>query len=168
MAFSFLLLFVFCASARAGECIPVILDTDVAMGYPGHDIDDGLMLLIAVNSPELDILGVTTAWGNHVQEKTCAKAKEIVSLATEEAGREGIPVLCGADGPGWLGRETPASRFIAETVKARPGEVSIVAAGTLTNVATAIASDPDAAPAVKQWEERPPLPAGGPSGPCST
>ena len=38
-------------NAEAGSKIKVIIDTDVAMGYPGHDVDDGLMLLLALNSP---------------------------------------------------------------------------------------------------------------------
>ena len=58
--------------------IKVIIDTDVAMGYKGHDGDDGLALLIALNSPELEILGGTASWGNHSQDKTYAKAKEIL------------------------------------------------------------------------------------------
>ncbi len=40
------------AGASADEKIKVIIDTDVAMGYKFHDVDDGLMLLLALNSPE--------------------------------------------------------------------------------------------------------------------
>jgi inosine-uridine nucleoside N-ribohydrolase len=131
--------------AHAQSPLKVIIDTDVAMGYPGHDVDDGLLLIIALNSPELEILGVTAAWGNYTQDKTFKKAKEIVAAA----GRTDVPCFSGAAGPEDLGRETPASRFIAETVLAHPGEVSIVAVGTLTNVATALLSDPKVAPSIK-------------------
>jgi len=130
----------------AAEKVPVIIDTDVAIGYPGHDVDDGLLLLIALNSPELEILGVTTSWGNHTQAKTYAKAREILKAA----GRSEIPCLSGASGPQDLGRETPASRFIAETVLAHPGQVYILIVGTTTNVATAIKSEPEVAPAIKE------------------
>jgi len=134
------------AAAYGEEKIKVIIDTDVAMGYPGHDVDDGLLLLIALNSPELEIVGVTAAWGNYTQDKTYAKAQEILKAAD----RTDIPCLTGARGPQDFGKQTPASKFIAETVLAQPGEVTILAIGTLTNVATAIMSDPRVAPAIKE------------------
>jgi inosine-uridine nucleoside N-ribohydrolase len=133
-------------SAGASERIKVIIDTDVAMGYPRHDVDDGLLLLIALNSPELEILGVTASWGNHDQKHTYAKAREILAAA----GRRDIPCFSGADGYKDLGRQTPASRFIAETVLKHPGEVSLLVVGAQTNIATAIMSDPEVAPAIKQ------------------
>ncbi len=130
--------------AFAKDKIKVIIDTDTAMGYVGHDVDDGLMLILALNSPELEILGVTTAWGNHRQDKTYPKAREIL----EAAGRQDIPCKRGASGPWDFGRDTPASRFIRETVLDRPGEVTILAVGTLTNVATAMTADVDVAPSI--------------------
>ncbi len=135
-----------CALPARAAKIKVIIDTDVAIGYAGHDVDDGLLLLIALNSPELEILGVTAAWGNYTQDKTFAKARELL----EAAGRSDVPCFSGAHGPRDLGRETPASRFIAATVLAHPGEVSILMVGTATNVATAIKSGPRVAPAIRQ------------------
>lgn len=132
--------------ASASEKIKVIIDTDPAMGYAGHDVDDGLMLILALNSPELEILGVTTAWGNYTQGKTHPKAREILAAA----GREDIPCLRGASGPWDFGKETPASRFIRETVLDEPGEVAVLAVGTLTNVATAMVADVDVAPSIKK------------------
>ena len=81
-------------SPASSAPIKVIIDTDPAMGYKYHDVDDGLMLIIALNSPELEILGVTAAWGNHTQDKTFAKAKEILFAA----GRKDIssPYSCRA------------------------------------------------------------------------
>ena len=43
---------------------PVILDTDLAMGAPGSDIDDGFALALAVADPALDLRLVTTVNGN--------------------------------------------------------------------------------------------------------
>lgn len=131
---------------RAQQKIPVIIDTDPAMGVPFHDVDDGLMLIVALNSPELEILGVTAAWGNDRQAVTYEKAKEILAAA----GRGDVPCFAGARSPRDLGRETPASKFIAATVLGRPGKVVILAVGTLTNVATAIKSDPQVAPAIQR------------------
>ncbi len=130
----------------ASDKIKVIIDMDIAMGYKGHDVDDGLMILIALNSPELEILGITTSWGNHDQEHTYAKAKEILRLT----GREDIPCKRGADGYRDLGKATPASEFIAETVLAHPGEVTLLVVGTQTNVATAMMRRPEIVPAIKQ------------------
>ena len=138
--------FLFSLPSAAKDKIKVIIDTDTAMGYVGHDVDDGLMLIMALNSPELEIVGVTAAWGNHTQRKTYAKAVEIL----EAAGREDIPCLRGASGPHDFGKETPASRFIRKTVLDHPGEITILAVGTLTNVATAMAADIDVAPSSKR------------------
>jgi len=134
------------AGAASAAPIKVIIDTDVAMGYPGHDVDDGLVLLLALNSPELELVGVTAAWGNYTQQKTFAKARELLAAA----GRSDIPCLAGARGPGDRGRPTPASLFIANAVTSRPGEIVILAVGTLTNLATAIGSDPEVAPAMQR------------------
>jgi len=139
-------LFLLSTPALSEEKIKVIIDTDVAMGYKFHDVDDGLMLLIALNSPELDILGITASWGNHNQDKTYAKAQEIIEIT----GRTEIPVFRGASGPKDRGVETPASRFIADTVLAHPGEVTLLVVGTQTNIATAMINDPEITPAIKQ------------------
>jgi len=121
----------------------IILDTDPAMGYPFHDVDDGLAMGIALNSPELEIMGITTTYGNHTQEKTYAKALEIMAEA-----KSPVPVFRGADGPEEFS-ETAASKFIRETVLANPGEITIIAIGPLTNLASAIKSDPKVAKSIK-------------------
>jgi purine nucleosidase len=122
----------------------IILDTDPAMGYPFHDVDDGLAMGIALNSPELEVLGITTTYGNHTGEKTHAKALEIMAEA-----KSNVPVYRGADGPEQFS-ETPASKFIRETVLANPGEITIIAIGPLTNLAGAIKSDPKVAGSIKR------------------
>src|SRR5208283_3800109 len=63
----------------------VIIDTDI-----GDDIDDAFAIALAVKSPELEILGVTTTFGD-----TEARAR-IVDRLLGEAGRADIPVLAGA------------------------------------------------------------------------
>lgn len=130
-----------CAAAAREK---IILDTDPAMGYPFRDVDDGLAMGIALNSPDLEILGVTTVYGNDSQKKTYAKALEIMA----EAGSK-IPVFRGADKPmEWT--ETAASKFIRETVLAHPGQVTIIAIGPLTNLAAAIKADPRVAGSIKR------------------
>jgi pyrimidine-specific ribonucleoside hydrolase len=67
---------------------PIILDCD-----PGHD--DAIALLLALASPELELLGVTTTYGNQTLEKTTANALRVLELA----GRGDVPVASGADAP---------------------------------------------------------------------
>ncbi len=128
---------------------PVILDCD-----PGHD--DAIALLLALASPELEVLGVTTVHGNQTLEKTTANALRVLDLA----GRADIPVAAGADRP--LARELtvashvhgdsgldgptlpPAGRaplgehavdFMERTIAASPAPVTLVPTGPLTNIA---------------------------------
>ena len=139
--------------------IPVILDCD-----PGHD--DAIALLLALASPELELLGVTTVAGNAALEKTTANAIRVLELA----GRGEVPVAAGADRPlarplfvasyvhGESGMDGPALPppqgrpleqravdFIAERVLASPRPVTLIPTGPLTNVAVFLARHPEAA-----------------------
>jgi pyrimidine-specific ribonucleoside hydrolase len=132
---------------------PIILDCD-----PGHD--DAIALLLALASPEVDVLGVTTVHGNQTLEKTTANALRVLDLA----GRTGIAVAAGAERP--LARELtvashvhgesgldgpslpPASRaplaedavgFMVRTIAASPRPVTLVPTGPLTNIAQLLA-----------------------------
>ncbi|RDI75114.1 Inosine-uridine nucleoside N-ribohydrolase [Gaiella occulta] len=128
---------------------PIILDCD-----PGHD--DAIALLLALASPELDLLGVTTVHGNQTLEKTTANALRVLDLA----GREDVPVAAGADRPlvreltvaahvhGDSGLDGPslpppgrgpaaghAVDFMARRIAESPAPVTLVPTGPLTNVA---------------------------------
>ncbi|WP_022801725.1 nucleoside hydrolase [Deinococcus ficus] len=141
----------------------VILDMD-----PGHD--DAVNLLLALASPELEVLGVTVVFGNVGLERTVRNA-----LVTREVVRSGVPVYAGADRPlvnprisaeavhGASGLDGPhlpaptrgveeghAARFIIEQVRARPHEVTLVPTGPLTNLALAFRLAPDIVPLVRQ------------------
>ena len=83
---------------------PILLDCD-----PGHD--DAIALLLALASPEVELLGVTTVAGNQTLDKTTANALRVLELA----GRTDIPVAAGADRP--LVRE----RFVAAHVHGESG-----------------------------------------------
>ena len=128
---------------------PVILDCD-----PGHD--DAIALLLALASPEIELLGVTTVHGNQTLAKTTANAIRVLDFA----GRGDIAVAAGSERP--LVRELtvashvhgdsgldgpalpPASRgpggegavdFMARAIAASPAPVTLVPTGPLTNVA---------------------------------
>src|SRR5881296_3063259 len=76
---------------------PILLDCD-----PGHD--DAIALLLALASPEVELLGVTTVSGNQTLEKTTANAIRVL----EFVGREDVPVAAGADRPLVRERESAA------------------------------------------------------------
>jgi purine nucleosidase len=124
----------------------VIIDTDI-----GDDIDDAFAIALALKSPELEILGISTTFGD-----TEARAK-IVDRMLGEAGRSEIPVLAGAPthttnemnqrryGEG--GRFAKASHpaavdFILEQIRSYPGQITLIAIGPLMNVGTLIDKDP--------------------------
>jgi len=137
----------------------VIIDTD-----PG--VDDAFALLLAMRSPELKIEGITPVAGNVPLDLTLPNALRM----TEIAGRDDIPVAAGAKSPlmrrlvtatyahgeNGLGGTVfpepkrrpiadPASVFIEQIVRKYPHEVTLITLGPLTNVATALNSDPELA-----------------------
>jgi inosine-uridine nucleoside N-ribohydrolase len=140
----------------------IILDCD-----PGHD--DAIALMLALGSPELQLLGVTTVAGNQTLEKTTANAIRVL----EHLGRGELPVAAGARRPllrelriaghvhgdsGLDGADLPAPvrtpvslhaiDWIADTLAAEPLPVTLVPTGPLTNVALFLARYPDLVPKV--------------------
>jgi inosine-uridine nucleoside N-ribohydrolase len=129
----------------AVEPVPVLLDTDI-----GTDIDDAYALVQAVRSPELKLLGVTTVSGDAV-----ARARLAAKLLTI-AGRPEVPVYAGHSTATqymkqveWAaGFTSPALHesggvaFLRGQINARPGEITLIAIGELTNVAALLESEP--------------------------
>nr|WP_216318381.1 nucleoside hydrolase [Deinococcus aestuarii] len=141
----------------------VILDGD-----PGHD--DAVNILLALTSPELRVLGLTTVFGNVSLPRTTRN-----TLVVRELARADVPVYRGADRPlvaeaisaelvhgesGLGGPHLPtpsrdvapghAAQFIIRAVRERPGDVTLVPTGPLTNVALALRLAPDIAPLIRQ------------------
>jgi pyrimidine-specific ribonucleoside hydrolase len=137
----------------------VLVDCD-----PGQD--DAIALLLALASPELEVLGVTTVAGNQTLDKVTTNALSVLELAE----RSDVPVAAGADRPlvrelvvaadahGESGldgpalpsprarpREEHAVAFLAAQALAADRPVTLVALGPLTNVALLIALEPEAA-----------------------
>ena len=142
----------------------VIIDCD-----PG--IDDALALMLALSSPEIDILGITTVCGNVPPEKGAANALRVLRFM----GREGVPVYIGAEKPvvrkyvsaedthgeDGLGESgippvedikprAGAVDFITETLSKTDG-VSLIAIGPLTNIALALKKSPEAFKHVRKF-----------------
>lgn len=139
--------------AARSASVPILLDTDI-----GSDIDDAFALALVLNSPELDLLGVTTVSGNPE-----ARARLAAKLL-EDAGRLDVPVVAGAPGPLVPleqcrlaeGFKSPsllplkAEDFLYAEISKRPGEITLVAIGPLTNVAAVLKKYPDASKKIKQ------------------
>jgi purine nucleosidase len=126
----------------------VIIDTDI-----GDDVDDAFALALAVRSPELQILGVMTTFGD-----TGERAK-LVDRFLGEVGRSDIPVAVGvpttsktpftqlayAEGGHFAKLSHPnAVDFMLEQIERYPGEITLVAIGPLMNVGALIDKDPKA------------------------
>jgi len=116
----------------------VILDTDLAMGEPGSEIDDGFALALALADPGLDVELVTTVNGNTDVDTATRLARDLL----ERLGRPEIPVAGGGD--------DAAASAIVERVADAPGELTIVAIGPLTNVAVALQLEPQIASGVRE------------------
>ncbi|ABK39584.1 pyrimidine-specific ribonucleoside hydrolase RihA [Aeromonas hydrophila] len=137
--------------------LPVILDCD-----PGHD--DAIALILALASPELKVLAVTTSAGNQTPDKTLNNALRILTLL----GRDDIPVAAGApkplareliiadnvhgesglDGPklpdpGFAPVAMTALELMAKCLRESPQPVTLVPTGPLTNIALLLAAHPE-------------------------
>jgi len=116
----------------------VLVDTDPAIGVSLRDVDDALAIMYLLARPDaIDVLGITPVFGNAALATTARKTHEVLRAA----GRDDVAVRPGASGKGHLGKPTPASRLLIETVCSRPGEVTVLAIGPLTNLATAMVLD---------------------------
>lgn len=113
----------------------IILDFDNTMGVRGCDVDDGLALLYLLGNPErCRVLAACTTYGNAGIDVVDANTRALF----EKLGLN-IPVYRGAAGPG--DTDTEAARFLAEACAAAPGEISVLATGSTTNLAAAAARD---------------------------
>jgi inosine-uridine nucleoside N-ribohydrolase len=119
--------------------IPVWIDTDPAIGEPERDVDDGLALVQAFHSPELDIRGVSVVFGNAALDRGLPIGRRLV----RELGPPRLKVFRGAAKASDAAGETDASRALAAAL--RRGPLTILALGPVTNVATVLAKHPDLA-----------------------
>ncbi len=144
-------------SGRKAVPIPIILDCD-----PGHD--DAIALLLAVESPRIDLRAVTTTFGNCSVDDATRNALRILTLA----GATSIPVAKGAAGslggtsdlgnyvhgrsgldgpdmpePGFAPSELSATALMAQVLSSSRENVTVVATGPITNVAALFREHPE-------------------------
>ncbi|ABA79074.1 nucleoside hydrolase [Rhodobacter sphaeroides] len=143
----------------------IIIDTD-----PGQD--DAVAILLALASPELEVLGITAVAGNVPLRLTERNAR----ILCEIAGRTDIPVFAGCDAPlarplvtaehvhGKTGLDGPALPdptlplqerhavdYLIETLRSEPaGSITLCPLGPLTNIAAMLQRAPDVAPRIRE------------------
>ena len=141
---------------------PIILDTDI-----GTDVDDAFALVMAVKEPEIDLLAVTTVYGDVALR--ARMAKKLLNLL----GKSDIPVAAGQSQPlfdgkdsywgGWEGKglleplnepitydSANAIDLMYSLLKSASEKTTLVAIGPLTNLAVLINNHPDVLPKVKE------------------
>jgi inosine-uridine nucleoside N-ribohydrolase len=124
----------------------VLVDTDPGLLVGGLDVDDDLALLFLLGSPEIEVVAVTTAYGNTTSGLAFRDAKRLLALA----GRPDIPVLRGAGFRSRHLRPTDASRAILDFSRRYAGELTVLSIAPPTNVAAALAEDPEAASRIRE------------------
>lgn len=106
----------------------VIFDCDNTMGVEGKDVDDGLALLYLLGRDDINILGITTAFGN----STIDVVYENTSRMLNDLNISNIPFYKGA--PSINNRKSDASEFLAKIANRFKGEITLLATGSLTNL----------------------------------
>ena len=148
--FALLIAFVIIAGCTAQkERLPLIIDADTA-----NEVDDLFALVRAIEAPEFDLLGITSA-----QFHTSPLASDQTANESQEINEDIIRLLKQNDLPLPLGSNQPlqavdqpqpseGSRFIIEKAHAMKGnqKLQLVILGSCTNVASAILTDPTIVP----------------------
>jgi inosine-uridine nucleoside N-ribohydrolase len=133
-----------CAMLAQAAPQKVIVDMDI-----GDDIDDAFALGLLLQSPEIEIVGITTAWGDTVLRA------QLLERMLRETGHSRIPVAQGirtTGNPqpftqaryaqrGQLPAKIDAVDFMLDQIKRQPGEITLLALGPLTNIGAAIQRD---------------------------
>ena len=136
----------------------VILDTDI-----GTDVDDALALAVLLGSQSIDLLGITTVYGDTtLRAKIAMHICEFVNRSIKTFVGESLPIsgrevwMSGQEGKNYkdLNRFKPESQgaveYLIETIVSNPESIDLIAIGPLTNIARAIESSHDFEKKVKQ------------------
>jgi len=139
--------------------IPILLDTDI-----GSDIDDAVCLAYLLRQPRCELLGITTVTGE------AQKRAMLADAVCRAAGRTDIPIHSGAEQPFLISQQqaqapqseilpdfphrndfapNTAVEFLRQTIRSRPGEITLLTIGPLTNIGLLFALDPEVAGMLK-------------------
>ncbi len=135
------------------ETIKVLFDTDI-----GTDIDDAVCLAYLLRQPRCELLGITTVAGEP------EKRAMLASAVCTAAGRDDVPIHPGTGQPMIVPTHSPraeqaealanwphradlepnsAVEFLRRTIRANPGEITLLAVGPMTNLGLLFATDPE-------------------------
>lgn len=130
----------------------VIIDTDI-----GDDLDDAFAIALAAKTPQIDLLGITTAWGD-----THLRAR-LAERLLHAAGREDVPVAAGIVTKSltpftqqrWAQKQPDhpwpnAIGFLISEINHHPGQITLIEIAPQTNLAALLARDPAAARQLKR------------------
>ncbi len=144
-----------------GDPVPVLFDTDI-----GSDIDDAVALAYLLRQPRCELVGVTTVSGSPLARARLADA------VCRAAGRGDVPIHCGPAPSLLRGLTQPeapqaealerwphraefapatAVEFLRRSVRERPGEITLLSVGPLTNVGLLFATDPEIPSLLAGW-----------------
>ncbi len=106
----------------------VLFDCDNTMGLKNCDVDDGLALLYLLGRDDIELLGVTTTFGNSTIDMVYNNTKNMFN----ELNINNLPMMKGA--PSGEDRQSEASEYLVSMAKKYPGEITLLATGSLTNL----------------------------------
>jgi purine nucleosidase len=145
----------------------VYVDTDVSLGTPGAEIDDGAALIFLLRHKMLEVVGASSVFGNVSLQDVALNLDRLLTWLHGEH----IPLGLGAEKPliadtqwfeSWqsaYGKTLPwnprpvtylAPNLMIETIRSHPGQVSILSLGPMTNLALAVRLAPDIIPLTRQ------------------
>ena len=141
----------------------VYVDTDIGLGTPGAEIDDGAALIFLLRNKSIDVIGAGSIFGNVPLHDAALNLDRLLTWL----GREDIPTGLGAEKPliadtAWFeswqsnyGKTMPwntraanylSANLIIHAIRTHPGQVSILSLGPMTNLALAVRLDPNIIP----------------------
>ena len=112
------------------------IDTDISIGKIGHDVDDGLALIMALRSPQIEIVGISLVTNPNYGDRIC---KKIIKWYGDGVGE--IPVYKGAKRSKELGQSNSAVIALSDAL--RKEKLTIIALGPVTNIATVLMLHPE-------------------------
>ena len=150
----------------------LVIDTDPGNGRAGSDVDDALAIAFALRSPEVELMAVTVVAGNVVVDHGVQGALELLEAGgaghvpvhrgadrpllqdprawralldtrRDDRGAQRLWADCPSSGTTLRAHPLPAAHALVELVNRYPGEITVLAIGPLTNIATAILLDPE-------------------------
>lgn len=145
----------------------VYIDTDISLGTPGAEIDDGAALMLLLRNKDIKVVGAGSVFGNVPVKDAAANLDRMMTFL----GAGDIPLGLGAAQPliqnqdwfeDWKAGYEPtlpwptrsftqlAANLLIKVIRENPGSVSVVSIGPMTNLALAVRMDPGIIPLTRE------------------